>query len=111
MNNDEVVAYIRECLENGNFDFDTEHLDYHAFAEGFDLDDTLRVVIENAPLAELSDRSRWFFSGMIPSLRDDARFRGRYLHVIVHYEEGARVELATAYRPLVTEWITGTRRR
>ncbi len=111
MNTDEIIAYIRECLENGNYDSDSEHLDYHAFAEGFNIDDAIQVVVENDPVDEYVDRSRWFFCGTVPLLREYAQFRSRWMHVFIQFEEGARVELVTAYRPLVDEWETEKRPR
>jgi len=111
MSNDEIFAYIRECLENGNYDSDTEYLDLHFFAEGFDIDDAIQVVMENDPIAEFADRSCWFFCGTVPFLQEYPQFRGRWLHIVIQYEEGARVGIVTAYRPLVNEWETETRRR
>ncbi len=111
MDDDAIIAYIRECLVNGDYDWDTEHLDQHMIAEGFDVDDIAHAVIEGTPFETAADRSRWLFCGNVPLLRDYPRFRGRWLHADVQYEEGARVNLVTAYRPLVEKWETETRRR
>ncbi|MGI8688117.1 MAG: hypothetical protein ACR2M3_06015 [Thermomicrobiales bacterium] len=111
MNDDAIIAYIRECLENGNYDWDSAHLDQHMIAEGFDEDDIAQAVIEGKPFEIAADRSRWLFCGTVPFLREYQQFRDRSLHVDVQYEEGARVNLVTAYRPLVEKWETETRRR
>jgi hypothetical protein len=111
MNDDEVIAYIRECLENGNYEWDSQHLDRHMFNEGFDFSDITRAVTEGKIFDPNSDSRRWRFCGIVPRLRHDPRFLGRWLHVSVEYEEGAEVAVVTAYRPRVDEWETETRRR
>jgi hypothetical protein len=107
----EIIAYIRECLENGNYESDAQHLGRHMITEGFDHDDMAQAVIAGEPFEVAPDRSRWLFFGNVLRLRQHPRFRGRWLHVDVQYEEGTNVAVVTAYRPLVREWETATRRR
>ncbi|MCA1668607.1 MAG: hypothetical protein LC793_14665, partial [Thermomicrobia bacterium] len=54
---------------------------------------------------------RWLFCDVVASLRQDARFRGRWLHVAVQYDEDTSVVVVTMYRPLLSLWITEKKRR
>lgn len=111
MNDDEIIAYICECLENGNYESDGQHLGEHMIGEGFDHDDMAQAAIDGEPFEIADDRSRWLFCGNVPLLREHPLYRGRWLHVDVQYEEGTNVTVVTAYRPLIARWETETRRR
>lgn len=111
MDDDEVIADIRERVTSGQYETDFEHLDYHIATEGFtlvDVEDAVGTgeVIETAP-----ERSRWLFCATVPSLRQDMRFLSRWLHVSVEYDTRAGVTVVTAYRPDRRQWRTARRRR
>jgi len=111
MNDDEIIAHIRECLEIGNYEWSSEHLDHHMLAGGFDFDDMTQAVVEGEPFEIAIDRDHWLFCGTVPLLREHPLFRGRWLHVDVHFRQGTNVAVVTAYRPLIARWETETRRK
>ncbi len=111
MDDDAIVAYLRECIETGNYEWDSEHLDRHMILEGFGFDDIGQAVAGGKPFEIARDRDRWLFCGFAPRMSVDPRFLGRWLHVDIQYEADASVAVVTAYRPRIALWATETRRR
>jgi hypothetical protein len=110
MDDGEIIATIRMAIEIGDFEYDRAHCDYHMGREGFTLDEAIGAVVSGDVIESSPERNRWLFCGTARTLRDDALYRGRWLHVSVGYEE-AGVFVVTMYRPLVTEWRTERARR
>jgi hypothetical protein len=100
------IAEIRLCVEVGDFRMDQEHCDYHIFNEGFMLQQAIHVVVSGEIVEADMERNRWLFCGTVRGMRQDARFRGRWLHVSVERDDAARVAIVTMYRPLVRLWRT-----
>jgi hypothetical protein len=111
MDDDRLIADIRERVTSGQYETDFEHVDYHVASEGFTLDDVEYAVGAGAVIETAPERNRWLFCGTVPSLRQDARFLNRWLHVSVEYDGDAAVTVVTAYRPDKRQWRTARRRR
>lgn len=107
----DVVADIRERVTSGQYEIDFEHVDYHVASEGFTLDDVESAVGTGEVIEAAPERDRWLFCGAVPSLRHDARFLNRWLHVSVERDADAEVTVVTAYRPDRRQWRTARRRR
>jgi hypothetical protein len=103
MDDETLLHTIRAaCLSDPPM-YDQRHLDEHGGAE---------TAIQTGSIIEsYPGRHRYLICGMVPDLQYDVRFHGRWLHVIVEYEEGATPSIATAYRPNKAEWIDHRRRR
>ncbi len=106
-----VIAEIRERVGIGDFELDRAHCDYHMGHEGFSLRDAVDAVAMGDMIDPTPDRNRWLFCGKVISLVDNPRYRGRWLHVSVEYDDDTAITLVTMYRPLTTEWRTERARR
>lgn len=106
-----TIAEIRLCVEVGDFRINQQHCDYHIFSEGFTFQQAIQVVVSGDVIEADARRNRWLFCGMVGGIRQDARFRGRWLHVSVERDDNAGVAIVTMYRPLVWLWRTERDRR
>lgn len=111
MADDEIIADIGERVTSGRYEIDFEHVDYHVATEGFTLDDVESAVGTGEVIETAPERDRWLFCGTVLSLRQDARFLNRWLHVSVERDTDADVTVVTAYRPNRRQWRTARRRR
>lgn len=111
MADDEAVADIRGRVTSGQYEIDFEHVDYHIASEGFTLDDVESAVRTGEVIETAPERDRWLFCGTVLTLRKDARFLNRWLHVIIERDADADVTVVTAYRPDRRQWRTAQRRR
>ncbi len=110
---DEVLlrAIRTACLSDPPM-YDQQHLDEHGGDEGFAIPDDAETAIQTGSIIEsYPGRHRYLICGSVPSLQYDGRFHGRWLHVIVEYQEGMTPSIATAYRPNKAAWIDHRRRR
>lgn len=106
-----AITAIRERIVSGWYEVDFEHVDFHTALEGFTLDDAERAVRDGDVIERAIARDRWLFCGKVPSLRQDARFLGRWLHVSVEWDGDTTTVIVTAYRPNRLQWRTERRRR
>lgn len=109
MNDEEIIAAIRDAVAVRHFEYDQEHLDAHGGAEGFTIRDAVRVVMTGDVIDPTPERNRWLFCSRVASLKQDRRFHGQWLHVSMQYDEV--IALVTAYRPSLREWRTERIRR
>lgn len=106
MDDTAAIAEIRLCVEVGNFAMDEEHCDEHMFNEGFVIQQAIQVVVSGDVIEADARRNRWLFCGTVRGMRQETRFRGRWLHVSVEREDATSVAIVTMYRPLVRLWRT-----
>lgn len=111
MNDDGLIVEIRQRVEVYDFAYDQEHCDRHTIDEGFEVDDAVAVVVSGEVIEATPERNRWLFCGAVPQLRHHPRFRGRWLHVSVEYEERTGVAVVTMYRPTIMAWRSERLRR
>lgn len=82
------------------------------FDEGFTLEQAIRVVVSGAVIEADARRNRWLFCGTVPGMRQETRFRGRWLHVSVERDDTADVAIVAMYRPnKVNEIVDEVRRK
>jgi hypothetical protein len=101
-----AIAEIRLCVEVGDFEIHKELSDFHMFNEGFTLEQAIHVVVSGTVIEADGRRNRWLFCGTVPSMRQETRFRGWWLHVSVERDDAEGVAIETMYRPLVRLWRT-----
>jgi len=101
-----TIAEIRLCVEIGDYEIDKEHADFHMFDEEFTLEQAIQVVVSGVVIEADTRRNRWLFCGMVPGMRQEIRFRGRWLHVCVERDDDTGVAIVTMYRPLIRLWRT-----
>lgn len=101
-----TIAAIRLSVEVGDFRMDQQHCDYHIFNEGFTLQQAIQVVVSGNVIEADPQRNHWLFCGTVRGIRQESRFRGRWLHVSVERDDSAGVAIVTMYRPLVRLWRT-----
>ncbi|MGI8690705.1 MAG: DUF4258 domain-containing protein [Thermomicrobiales bacterium] len=108
---EQAIAAIRAAVAIGDYEIHLQHSDEHA-DEGIALPDAEYVMLHGDVIEYREESGRWLFCDVVASLRQDARFRGRWLHVAVQYDdEDTTVVVVTMYRPLVHLWITEKKRR
>ena len=111
MDDGERIAEIRQHVEVYDFAYDRQHCDNHMVDEDFDVDDAVMAVVSGEVIEHAPERSRWLFCGSVSRLRQDVRFRGRWIHVSVQYDEDSAITLVTMYRPTVWQWRSEKVRR
>jgi hypothetical protein len=109
MDDEEIIAAIREAIEVANYETDNAKNSKHMGEEGFTIFDAERTVL-HGEVIEI-DHGRWLFCGRAYTLKQDARFHSDWLHVSVDYDVDNGVDLVTMYRPSLAEWRTERVRR
>jgi hypothetical protein len=109
MTDAEIVAEIRAAIEVANYELDLAKCSRHMGEEGFTIFEAEYAVLNGDVIA--SERGRWLFCGEVSTLRQNARFHGRWLHVSADYDVEMGVVLITMYRPNLREWRTERVRR
>lgn len=107
---EQAIAAIRAAIAVGDYEIHLLHSDEHA-DEGIILEDAEHAIRHGEVIEYREESGRWLFCATVADLRQDARFRGRWLHVAAQYDEGTTVVVVTMYRPLVRLWITERKRR
>ncbi|MHB8647847.1 MAG: hypothetical protein ACYDAR_18860 [Thermomicrobiales bacterium] len=109
MADSEIIAEIRAAIEIANYELDLAKCSRHMGNEGFTIFEAEHAVLYGDVIA--AERGRWLFCGDVATLRQDARFHGRWLHVSAEYDVETGVVLITMYRPDLREWRTERIRR
>jgi hypothetical protein len=104
MHDEEIVAAIRESVRIGIYEYDRAKCARHQAEEGFTPDDAEYAVLNGEVIER--ERGRLLFCGSVPALRPRQGFHGRWLHVVVEYDEETGVIFVTMYRPHIREWRT-----
>jgi hypothetical protein len=104
MHEDEAIAAIRDSVRIGIYEYDQAKCAEHQAEEGFAPEDAEYAVLHGEVIER--ERERLLFCGSVPSLRQRSDFHGRWLHVVVEYDEETGVVFVTMYRPHVREWRT-----
>ena len=71
----------------------------------------LNVILTGMLIERRDLDERYLFAGRISGMRQDARYRGNGLHVLVEWVPETAAVIVTAYRPQVSRWTTRDRRR
>jgi hypothetical protein len=104
MYDEDVIASIRDSVRIGIYEYDHAKCARHQAEEGFAPEDAKYAVLHGEVIEHA--RGRFLFCGSVPSLRQRTGFHGRWLHVVVEYDEETGVIFVTMYRPHIREWRT-----
>lgn len=111
MDDADVIAAIREAIAREDYAIHLQHSDAHRAEEGFSVEEMEHIVLHGAMIESRPLDNRWLFCGRVRSLKPKATYRGQWLHVSVQRDDDAKVAIVTAYRPLVSRWVTERKRR
>lgn len=111
MDENAILAIIRQHAEVSNYEMDEEHVAEHMAVGNFDEDDIVTALMVGDIIERRLEDNRWLICGNVPSLQSLSGVRGRWLHVSVQYVEDTGATIVTAYRPDVNEWQNERTRR
>jgi len=113
MNQSVRLAFIQRCVDEGKYVISTHVFTKHLAKENFTAQQGIEALLTGEIIEEYSSRDSVLISGTVPGLQRDARFITSYIHLVVRVEwqSNTQVIIITMYRPLMSEWVDGFKRR
>ena len=108
---DQILSYIRQCIEQDRYAFTSHAQTKHPIAEGFSEDDAIAAIFNGEVIEHYPDEGRCLVCGPAAGIAPSPEYIANYVHVVVKYDELVQVSIITMYRPRSSEWINHFRRR